>query len=399
MIGSQSIPTMNSDLFYADLPVLDDFLDITEAENFQPVPDEWYIAITDIVGSTRAIESGRYKDVNLLGACSIAAVLNIARNLAIPFAFGGDGATILIPPSLFVAARQALLATRQRAKQDFNLDLRVGAVPVADVRAAHSEVNVAKLKVSDDYYQAVFAGNGINYATELIKAPGSFYLFSDRLPVSREDADFSSLECRWQDIPSKHGEIVSLIVKATAANATADNQIYRTTIQTIQEIYGGEECLNPVGKDYLKLAFSYKYLKSETKARARSSHFWHQSLYFNRIFLENLLGWFFLTFKLKLPDTDWGAYKDDLIAATDYKKFDDMLRMVIAGNAMQRNQLTQYLEKQFDRGNLVYGLHRSDRALMTCLVYERNGRQVHFVDGADGGYAAAAKVMKQRSRF
>jgi hypothetical protein len=33
---------------------------------------------------------------------------------------------------------------------------------------------------------------------------------------------------------------------------------------------------------------------------------------------------------------------------------------------------------------------------MTCLVFERNGRQVHFVDGADGGYAIAAKSMKQR---
>jgi hypothetical protein len=44
----------------------------------------------------------------------------------------------------------------------------------------------------------------------------------------------------------------------------------------------------------------------------------------------------------------------------------------------------------------VYGLHISDRALMTCLVFERNGRQVHFVDGADGGYALAAKEMKQK---
>jgi len=34
--------------------------------------------------------------------------------------------------------------------------------------------------------------------------------------------------------------------------------------------------------------------------------------------------------------------------------------------------------------------------LMTCLVFERHGQQVHFVDGADGGYAAAAKEMKKR---
>ena len=39
-----------------------------------------------------------------------------------------------------------------------------------------------------------------------------------------------------------------------------------------------------------------------------------------------------------------------------------------------------------------------DRALMTCLVFEREGRQVHFVDGADGGYALAAKAMKARMK-
>jgi hypothetical protein len=35
---------------------------------------------------------------------------------------------------------------------------------------------------------------------------------------------------------------------------------------------------------------------------------------------------------------------------------------------------------------------------MTCLVFERGGQQVHFVDGADGGYALAAKDMKQRMK-
>ncbi|MEP0899817.1 DUF3095 family protein [Nodosilinea sp. FACHB-13] len=37
-----------------------------------------------------------------------------------------------------------------------------------------------------------------------------------------------------------------------------------------------------------------------------------------------------------------------------------------------------------------------DRALMTCLVFERSGREVHFVDGADGGYALAAKPLKEK---
>lgn len=390
---------MDTELFYTDLPIISKFIDITDSKNFTAVPSDWYLVITDIVGSTKAIELGRYKDVNLLGACSIVAVLNIAGKREIPFVFGGDGAAILIPPSLFTKASKALLATRQRASREFGMDLRVGAVPIFDITAARYDVKIAKLRVSDNYYQAIFTGGGLSYATQLIKNPetAKLYKFYDDInPIPNIKVDFSGLECRWQDIPSKHGEIVSLIVKATSVNPEVNNEVYRETLQKIQSIYGNDEYVHPIAKEYLKLAFSYKYLKSETKLRAKSSSFLDKTLYFVQILLENFLGWLFIAFKIELAGTNWGAYKETAITATDYKKFDDMLRMIIAGNKRQRIKLTEYLEKSYQTGKLVYGLHISDRALMTCLVFERSGRQVHFIDGADGGYAVAAKAMKQR---
>jgi hypothetical protein len=387
---------MYTESFYADLPVLDNFLDITDSRNFKSVPSAWYIVIADIVGSTKAIESGRYKDVNILGACSIVAVLNIAGSLEIPFVFGGDGATILIPPSLYVQARQALLATRQRARTEFGLDLRVGAIPVPDVTVAGYDVKVAKLRVSENYHQAAFTGGGLSYATQLLKNPLTANIYNYGNSISPAKADFSGLECRWQDIPSKHGETVSLIVKVTADKSDITNRIYQEVIEEIQSIYGSEDDFNPIDKKYLKLAFSYKYLRAETLLRAKSRKLVHKSLYFLKILIENLLGWFLMTFKVQLQDVDWGAYKENAIAATDYKKIDDMLQMVIDGNETQRKNLNRYLKKNYKKGKLVYGLHISDRALMTCLVFERNGRQVHFVDGADGGYAVAAKAMKRR---
>lgn len=391
---------MDTESFYADLPIIHQFIDITDSRNFTPVPSDWYVIITDLVGSTKAIEAGRYKDVNLLGACSIVAVLNIAEKREIPFVFGGDGAAILIPPSLFTKARKALLATRQRASREFGMDFRIGAVPISHITAARYDVKIAKLRVSENYYQAVFTGGGLSYATQLIKTPETanlYKLYNEyRTPISDIKVDFSGLECRWQDIPTKHGEILSLIVKATSGNPEINNEVYRGILQKIQSIYGYDEYVHPIAKEYLKLAFSYKSLKSETKLRAKSSSFWDKSLYFSKILVENLLGWLFIAFKLQLAGTDWGAYKETVITATDYKKFDDMLRTIIAGNKRQRIKLTEYLEKNYQTGKLVYGVHISDRALMTCLVFERNGRQVHFIDGADGGYAVAAKAMKQR---
>ena len=33
---------------------------------------------------------------------------------------------------------------------------------------------------------------------------------------------------------------------------------------------------------------------------------------------------------------------------------------------------------------------------VTCVVFERLGRQIHFIDGNDGGYARAARALKER---
>jgi hypothetical protein len=387
---------MNSENFYSQLPLLDNFLKITDLGNFVDVPDDWYIVVTDIRGSTKAIEAGKYKEVNLLGACSIVAVLNAAGETEIPFVFGGDGASLLMGPSLLPAAQKALLATQQLAKREFDMDLRIGVVPVKVVVAANYPVKIAKFKVSENYSQAVFIGGGLTRATELIKDPVAGNIYSIKNKGVSPKADFSGLECRWQDIPSKYGEIVTLLVMVRSDFDPQSHQFYRNILRKIQYIYGKENSLNPIDRKNLKLTLNSAKLIKETLVRASSASWLDRQLYLSKIQLETALGSLLMNLKVKTEELDWGVYKDIAIAATDYRKFDDMLRMVISGNEWRRKKLTGYLEKNYREGKLVYGLHVSDRALMTCLVFERGGQQVHFVDGADGGYALAAKDMKQR---
>jgi hypothetical protein len=387
---------MNSENFYSQLPLLDNFLQISEIGNFVDVPDDWYIVVTDIRGSTQAIESGKYKEVNLLGACSIVAVLNVAGKTEIPFVFGGDGASILMGPSLLPAAQKALLATQQLAKREFDMDLRVGIVPVKVVVAANYPLKIAKFKVSENYSQAVFIGGGLTHATELIKDAAASHIYSIKNNGVSSTADFSGLECRWQDIPSKYGEIITLLIMVRADFGQQSHHLYRHILKKIKYIYGEEFFFNPIDSKNLNLTLNSTKLMKETLVRASSARWLDRQLYLSKIQLETALGSLLMNLKVKTEEVDWGVYKDIAIAATDYRKFDDMLRMVISGNEWQRKKLTGYLERNYREGKLVYGLHVSDRALMTCLVFERGGRQVHFVDGADGGYALAAKDMKQR---
>jgi len=385
---------MNSDKFYANLPVLENFVDITNGENFYPVPQDWAVIITDIADSTKAIETGKYKDVNLLGACSIIVILNLVGELEIPFVFGGDGASILIPPKFIPDAERALLAVQKMASEEFNLNLRIGIAPLEAI-ASNYDIRIAKLRISDNYTQAILRGGGISYATTLVKDKSTNSLYSPKLNHQYAIADFSGLECRWQDIPTRHEEILSLIVQVTAPSQTQIDNLYREVINQIDHIYGkGTEC-HPVVTENLQLAFQRKSLLSETRVFAAFQGRIKQTLYLWKLRLINLLGLVFMTFNIKTGSFNWGDYKQIVSEATDFKKFDDVLRMVISGKTKQRHKLTDYLEKKFQEGRLVYGFHVSDRALMTCLVFERDGRQVHFVDGADGGYALAAKQMKE----
>ena len=65
-------------------------------------------------------------------------------------------------------------------------------------------------------------------------------------------------------------------------------------------------------------------------------------------------------------------------------------------NVVLTKELEEYLEKEYEEGQLVYGIHKSDSALMTCLIFERHGKHIHFVDSSNGGYALASKELKRR---
>ena len=103
---------IKTDLFYSRLPVneisLSDLL--TEDHLFYKIPANWHVVITDVKNSTAAVNEGLHETINLIATASIVAVLNITykANLTIPFFFGGDGATFIIPPTPLEAVMCAL---------------------------------------------------------------------------------------------------------------------------------------------------------------------------------------------------------------------------------------------------------------------------------------------------
>jgi len=139
-------------------------------------------------------------------------------------------------------------------------------------------------------------------------------------------------------------------------------------------------------------------LRGETKIRTERN-WWERLKYLFDTWWRNIALKILVENKVETASgVRWDHYIEKLVATSDFRKYDDTLRMVIAGTAAQRAKLTTYLEEEYRSGRLAYGVHVTDRALVTWVVFERMGRQVHFVDGADGGYAMAARALKQRLR-
>ena len=137
-------------------------------------------------------------------------------------------------------------------------------------------------------------------------------------------------------------------------------------------------------------------LQDEIQIRAGSGSKLAKLIYALLLPWKVRLGRYWMSKGKQVLGSDWGKYKETLVTNTDFRKFDDNLRMVISGNADQRETLLQYLEKQYRKNLLVYGIHVSNRALMTCVISDYNLHHIHFVDGADGGYAMAAKALKKQ---
>jgi len=387
--------------FYRDLPVDRDFEQAIDTFGHTSLPDDWWVVVADIVGSTQAITEGAYKDVNTVGVACIAAVLNVDRSIAIPYLFGGDGATFAIPDCLRARVEVALRGAQQMAQRSFGLVLRAGLVQVADLRQGDDWVRLGKSRLSDSNTQPVFSGRGWEQADRLVKTPGAARVRQVDPAAGPAEASFEGFECRWQNVPSFADHKLALIVVATTADGAENLAVYRAILSKIRDLFGHLDACHPLRPNRLHLSFSPRKLAGEW--RVRSGHLgWAARLgYALRLLWQNLMGMILFAGKVDTASLRWSRYRDDLVDNSDFRKFDGALRMVLDASAAQSQALTTWLAERHAAGQLVYGTHPSSSALITCLVESHEAQHIHFVDGSDGGYAMAARQLKAqlKSRF
>ena len=378
----------SSSHFYTDLSInnvsLSQLLD--DVDRFARVPADWHVVVTDIKNSTAAFKSGRHEEVNLIATGSIIATLNLARksDIEVPFFFGGDGATLIVPQKLLGPVVQALTVHRENTLSTFDLDLRVGAVPVADLYTANHELKISRLLLSESFTIPVLLGSGLSEAERIVKA-------NDPSQIKEWDAedllDLEGMECRWDRVApgQTFHEVVSLVVTATENSPQAP--IFKRVVDLIDDIYGPAEARNPISTAQLKLKGS----KIALEMRTRLGRFDYG--YLVRNWLITQFGRFFFFRK-----ESGRYYMQKLVELVDTLVIDGRINTVIAGTPDQRNQLEEELAQMEQEGSITYGLFVSRESIMSCYIRDRKDKHIHFVDGSDGGYTMAATMWKQKKQ-
>ena len=371
--------------FYHKLKPLVHFRNITDEEYFLPLPEDWLVIITDVIGSTQAIEEGRYRDVNIVGIAGLVAVKNALGGADFPYIFGGDGVSMLLPASLKDKAEQALLSMQHLATQNFNLGLRVGVIKASEIVAKGGKITMGKLHLVGGQSLAVVSGGGVSLAEKIIKANPSTYapIPPKGFDAKSQEVDLTGLSCRWQPIKPLTGTILTLLVKRQSSQSHA----YHEFLDGMYKIfYKSMKNANPVKITNMAFQRFSALIKDEKRYYLNPWQF----DYVMRIITDFMSGPLF-----RWPMSLLHFYTKSMAVHSDYRKFDDAFRMVLDCTPTQANQIKTLLETLRQEGKIHYGLHESQSALMTCYVPNiGEGKHVHFIDGNDGGYALAAKQLK-----
>ncbi len=379
--------------FYADLESFDDFSGVSDLSRYTPAPDDWHVVIADIKGSTDAIKEGRYKDVNMVGAACITAVLNVTRGHEIPYVFGGDGATLMVPPDTLPRVREALLKTRNLAQTGFGLSLRVGTVPVVQVRGGDIDVLVAKFRLSPGNFLAVFSGGGVGLVDKLIKQDDGTKGYVLGEDPGEEEPDLEGLSCRWEPLAAKRGVMLSMLVQALSSDSHEAAGTYKKVIAGLTDALGYDPQENrPVKDNNMTFRWPPRGLKAEARATQGTGGYTRRLM---ALYAESLLQWVLNVFNLKAGGYNAPVYRKELQQNSDFRRFDDTLRMVLDCTVDEVAAFDRVLAGFREQRLVAYGLHEADSALMTCLVFNlTDSEHVHFIDGGDGGFALAARQLK-----
>ncbi len=293
--------------------------------------------------------------------------------------FGGDGAAVAFAPDDADIVRDVLARTRTWVIDELDLELRAAIVPVHAIRALGCDVQVAGLEVSEAIINYAFIGRGVAMAETLMKK--GEYEVEPAKPGNYPD--LTGLSCRWMPVEKQGSKIISMIVEAVDGKTQIPDGVLEELLNMVR---ADKTDGHPVPETQVKFKWPVEGVGLEAKATGDSKLKLYLIAFLAMVL--NKTGW-------SMGEFDPNHYRKQLSLNTDYRKIQDGIRMTLSLEQSKVEELTVFLEEHRAAGQLKFGLSEQDQAVLTCFVPSvTSDDHYHFMDGAGGGYAAAADNLR-----
>lgn len=353
---------------------------------FSDVPNSWNVVVVDIENSTQAVDDGKHHQINLTATGAIISVLNTIRkekqNIEIPYFFGGDGATFILPTFLLNKVKLVLENYSLHIKNNTNLLLRVGHISVEELTQQQVSLKIIKHQLTAQLTIPIVLGNGLKKAEEIIKTS---FVAKDDSSFKENLLNLEGMQCRWQQINplQLHNKVVCLLIDATdEANQRA---IYKDILTKMDTLFGTFKSRQPISSKSLSLNLSLSKIWEEMKISVVNKNL----LYLLKNWMQTLIGKFYLNLS-----SDGKFYLKQIGQLSHTFMLDGMINTIFTAKQRNIDLFTVYLNQLEIEKKLIYGIHITHASVMSCYVLDRKTKHAHFVDGTDGGYTSAAKMLK-----
>lgn len=381
---------MNDLKFYARLKSSNESLIelLASESSFSNVPSNWQVVVVDIQNSTHAVKEGKHHQINLTATGAIISVLNTIRkegkNVEIPYFFGGDGSTFIVPKALLSKVTSVLENYRLHIKRKTKLILRVGYISVEELNDQKTTIKIAKHRLTEQLTIPIVLGNGLKKAEEIIKAN---FVENNATSFKKDLLNLEGMECRWKEInPSQtKNKVICLLLDAT--DEATQIEVYSEVLSKIDSLFGTFKNRQPIKSQNLKLNYSIYNIWEEMKISLVNKSW----MYLFKNWFSTLIG----TLYLRITSTG-KQYLQQISQLSHTFMLDGKVNTIFTGEQSKIDAFLEYLNQLEKEKKIIFGIHITHASVMSCYVLDRKTKHSHFVDGTEGGYTSAAKMFKMK---
>ncbi|WP_139855087.1 DUF3095 family protein [Aequorivita sinensis] len=381
---------MNDLKFYARLKSSNESLIelLASESSFSNVPSNWQVVVVDIQNSTHAVKEGKHHQINLTATGAIISVLNTIRkegkNVEIPYFFGGDGSTFIVPKALLSKVTSVLENYRLHIKRKTKLILRVGYISVEELNDQKTTIKIAKHRLTEQLTIPIVLGNGLKKAEEIIKAN---FIENNATSFKKDLLNLEGMECRWKEInPSQtKNKVICLLLDAT--DEAIQIEVYSEVLSKIDSLFGTFKNRQPIKSQNLKLNYSIYNIWEEMKISLVNKSW----IYLFKNWFSTLIG----TLYLRITSTG-KQYLQQISQLSHTFMLDGKVNTIFTGEQSKIDAFLEYLNQLEKEKKIIFGIHITHASVMSCYVLDRKTKHSHFVDGTEGGYTSAAKMFKMK---